>query len=51
MTVKCVEMLKQQCSKQLDKNGSDLPEGIILLINSIASMQSVEADCCMTNKW
>ena len=42
MTVKCVEMLKQLCSKRRDKNGgSDLSEGIILLINSIESMQAV----------
>ena len=50
MTVKCVEMLEQQRSKQRDKNGgsagSDLPEGIVLPVNSIASMQTVEPYCC-----
>ena len=43
MTVKSFEMLKQLCRKQRDKNGSDLPEGIVLPVNSLESIQMMEA--------
>ena len=43
MTVKCLEMLKQLCRKQGDENRSDLPEGVVLPVNSTDSMQAVEA--------
>ena len=43
MTVKCMEMLKVLCRKQGDENRSDLPEGVVLPINSTDSMHAVEA--------